>query len=57
MERRHDPSPRPHRGAFPRAESDGSVTLYGIEDWTELSDEPVVLIAWRSDPGDDGERR
>lgn len=44
-----DPSPRPRRGTVPRVELDGSVTLYGIEDWTELSEAVVVV----SVPGPD----
>jgi len=32
-------------------ELDGSVTLYGVEDWTELTDRPVYRLVSRTDPG------
>lgn len=37
-------SARSRLGAIPERELDGSVTLYGIEDWTQLSDDPVLEI-------------
>ena len=35
-------TPRSRKGAVPEVELDGSVTLYGIEDWTQIRDDPVV---------------
>lgn len=42
---RYDPPTRHRIGAIAEVERDGSVTLYGIEDWTQISDEPVIQIA------------
>jgi hypothetical protein len=39
-----DPRPRHRKGAVPARELDGSVTLYGIENWTQLRDVPVLEI-------------
>lgn len=54
---RHDRPARPRRGTVPRVELDGSVTLYGIEDWSELKDKPVVVTMPPSggvDPREEG---
>lgn len=49
---RRDPDPpaRRRRGAIPEVEIDGSVTLYGVEDWTELRDDPVFEIVQHIGP-------
>jgi len=40
-----DTQARQRKGAISEVELDGSVTLYGIEDWTQLGDSPVLEIA------------
>src|SRR4051794_27496874 len=39
---RPNPRARPRNGAVPEVELDGSVTLYGLEDWTQIRDDPLV---------------
>ena len=39
---RRNPQPRHRKGAIPEVERDNSVTLYGIEDWTQVRVDPVV---------------
>jgi hypothetical protein len=49
MERR-DPPRRPRKGTISRVRFDGAVTLYGVEDWTELRDDPTFLtVPYQSD--------
>jgi hypothetical protein len=42
---RPDRAPKQWRGAVTKVELDGSVTLYGIEDWTQVRDDPVLLTS------------
>ena len=41
----HDPPTRHRIGAIAEVERDGSVTLYGIEDWIQISVKPTIKIA------------
>jgi hypothetical protein len=34
---------RRRKGAIPETQLDGSITLYGVEDWTQVRDDPVFL--------------
>jgi hypothetical protein len=45
---RRDSRSRHRTGAIPEVERDNSVTLYGIEDWTQVRDDPVVRIVLRT---------
>ena len=47
-----DPGARPRRGAIAEPQLDGSVTLYGVEDWTQLHDVPVLKIVQCPRSGD-----
>jgi hypothetical protein len=45
MTQRRDRVPEQRPGAVTEVELDGSVTLYGIEDWTQVRDDPVLLTS------------
>jgi hypothetical protein len=49
---RNDPEARQRNGAIPERQLDGSVTLYGVEDWTQLHDDPVLEIVQRTGSAD-----
>ena len=49
----HDLPARRRRGAVPEIQLDGSVTLYGVEDWTQVKDDPVVLEVPNMQAGDE----
>jgi hypothetical protein len=49
---RRNARPRHRKGALSEVELDGSVTLYGLEDWTQVRDDSVVEIVQHTEPDD-----
>jgi hypothetical protein len=45
---RREPRSRHRNGAVPEVELDGSVTLYGLEDWTQIRDDSLLRVVPRA---------
>jgi len=49
---RRDPRPRHRTGALSEVQLDGSITLYGLEDWTQIRDDRLVETRSRTESDD-----
>jgi hypothetical protein len=48
---RRKPRARDRSGAISEVQLDGSVTLYGVEDWTQVREDDVVRVVDRTSAG------